>query len=114
MDKEVKEYETYFKTMKDGTKKPIQRAIKDKKLWLRKYQLTVMRRNVAVEVSFMANYKDLTMLQFVMEQYVNNSCSYCLPQLSEAINNARKHVEEFAEAEYNAGRYKDWLEKYGH
>jgi hypothetical protein len=113
MKQEPKEYETYFMTLKDETKKPIQRLVRDKRLWLKKYQLTVMRRRVAVEISFTANYRDLGMLQFVIERYIGNSCNYCLPQLSEAIDNARKRVEEITEAEYNAGRYSDWIDEYG-
>lgn len=113
MDQETKQYKTYFMTLKDGTKKPIQRLVRDKRAWLKKYQLTVMRRRVAVEISFTANYKDLGMLKFVMDQYVGNSCNYCLPQLSQAIDNARKHVEDLTEAEYDAGRYGDWINEYG-
>ena len=113
MNQEPKEYKTYFMTLKDGTKKPIQRLVRDKRLWLKKHQLTVMRKRVAVEISFTANYKDLGMLKFVMEQYVGNNCSYCLPQLSEAIDNARKHVEALTESEYDAGRYGDWIDEYG-
>jgi len=113
MKEEPKEYKTYFMTLKDGSKKPIQRLVRDKRLWLKKYQLTVMRRRVAVEISFTANYRQLGMLQFVIEQYIGNSCNYCLPQLSEAIDNARKRVEEITEAEYNAGRYSDWIDEYG-
>ena len=41
MNQEPKEYKTYFMTLKDGTKKPIQRVVRDKRIWLKNYQLTV-------------------------------------------------------------------------
>jgi hypothetical protein len=113
MNQEPKEYKTYFLTLKDGTKKPVQRLVRDKRMWLKKYQLTVMRKRISVEISFTANYKDLGMLQFVIDQYIGNNCNYCLPQLSQAVDDARKHVDELTETEYNAGRYRDWIDQYG-
>lgn len=112
-NQEEKQYKTYYLTLKDGTKKPVQRLVRDKRVWLKKCQLTVMRKRVSVEISFTANYKDLGMLQFVMDQYIENRSLYCLPQLSQAIDDARKRVDDLTEKEYDAGRYIDWIREYG-
>jgi|LakMenE01Jun11ns_1017448.scaffolds.fasta_scaffold9557672_1 hypothetical protein len=113
MNQESKEYKTYSLPLKDRTKKPIQKLVKEKKaIWLKKYQLTMMRKRVSVEISFTANYKDLGMLQFVIDQHIQNNPNYCLPQLSQAVDDARKRVDELTEKEYDAGKYEDWIREY--
>jgi hypothetical protein len=52
------------------------------------------------------------MLQFVIDQHIQNNPNYCLPQLSQAVDDARKRVDELTEKEYDAGKYEDWIREY--
>ena len=104
-------YTIYYMTQKDGSKKPIRRKIRDERRWFKSYQLTRMRKAVSVEVCFTVNYSEITMLSYVIEKYLGNHDLYNLPQLTEALENARKMVDDFTEKEFNEGKYGEWQDK---
>lgn len=105
-------YTTYYITQEDGTKKPFRRKIRDENAWLRTFQLTCMRKSVSIEVKFTVNYYDLMYLRYRLETEHDNSCSSGMGQLIEALNNAKKEIDNTTEREYNAGRYFQWCEKF--
>jgi hypothetical protein len=105
-------YTTYFLTQKDGTKKPIRRKVRDERAWKKACQLTRMRKSIAVEVCFTANYDQLSMLRFMIEYKLGETNLYNLPQLTKALDDAKQQVNDLTEKEYNEGRYSEWFERF--
>jgi hypothetical protein len=104
-------YTVYYMTQKDGSKKPIKRKIRDEVKWFRSYQLTRMKNAVSVEVCFTVNYNEIRMLQYLIEEKFCNSSLYNLPQLTEALDNAKKMVDDFTEKQFKEGKYGEWQDK---
>jgi hypothetical protein len=109
---EKEKYTTYYIRQKDGTKKAFRRKLRDEHAWLKKFQLTVMRKSIAVDICFTANYEELSMLRYLIENRLSNTGLYNFDQLIKALDEAKKMADDVTEKEYKEGRYIEWISKY--
>jgi hypothetical protein len=70
-----------------------------------------MRKAVSVEVCFNVNYSEINMLSYLIETYLCNDDRYNLPQLTQALKDAKKMVDDFTEKEFNEGKYGEWQDQ---